>query len=65
MLPRSERKSIHAHKSIVTCWVTYTRVLDGLDDWIYGTLYIHTTRDCRQYSAIAILQLSSSPLHTH
>jgi hypothetical protein len=27
----------------------------GLDDWIYCTLYIHTTRDYRQYSAIAIL----------
>jgi hypothetical protein len=27
----------------------------GLDDWIYCTLYIHTTRDYSQYSAIAIL----------
>jgi hypothetical protein len=27
----------------------------GLDDWIYYTLYIHTVRDYRQYSAIAIL----------
>jgi hypothetical protein len=27
----------------------------GLDDWIYCTLYIHTTQDYRQYSAIAIL----------
>jgi hypothetical protein len=27
----------------------------GLDDQIYCTLYIHTTRDYRQYSAIAIL----------
>jgi hypothetical protein len=27
----------------------------GLDDWIYCTLYIHTVRDYRQYSAIAIL----------
>jgi hypothetical protein len=27
----------------------------GLHDWIYCTLYIHTTRDYRQYSAIAIL----------
>jgi hypothetical protein len=26
-----------------------------LDDWIYCTLYIHTTRDYRQYSAIADL----------
>jgi hypothetical protein len=26
-----------------------------LDDWIYCTLYIHTTRDYRQCSAIAIL----------
>jgi hypothetical protein len=27
----------------------------GLDDWIYCTLYIHTTRDYRQYSAMADL----------
>jgi hypothetical protein len=27
----------------------------GLDDWIYCTLYIHTTRDYRQCSAIADL----------
>jgi hypothetical protein len=27
----------------------------GLHDWIYCTLYIHTTRDHRQYSAVAIL----------
>jgi hypothetical protein len=27
----------------------------GLDDWIYCTLYIHTVRDYRHYSAIAIL----------
>jgi hypothetical protein len=27
----------------------------GLDDWIYCTLYIHITRDYRQYSAIAAL----------
>jgi hypothetical protein len=27
-----------------------------LDDWIYGTLYIHTTRDYRQNSAIAVLR---------
>jgi hypothetical protein len=27
----------------------------GLDDWIYCTLYIHTVRDYRQYSAISIL----------
>jgi hypothetical protein len=27
----------------------------GLDDWIYCTLYIHTFRDYRHYSAIAIL----------
>jgi hypothetical protein len=34
--------------------VTYVRG-SGLDDWIYCTLYIHTTRDYRQYSAIADL----------
>jgi hypothetical protein len=27
----------------------------GLDDWIYCPLYIHTTRDYRQYSAITFL----------
>jgi hypothetical protein len=27
----------------------------GLDDWIYCTLYVHTTRDWSQFSAIAIL----------
>jgi hypothetical protein len=27
----------------------------GLDDCIYCALYIHTVRNCRQYSAIAIL----------
>jgi hypothetical protein len=37
--------------------VTYKRGF-GLDDWIYCTLYIHTTRDYRQYSAIAILTTS-------
>jgi hypothetical protein len=34
--------------------VTYRRV-SGSDDWIYCTLYIHTIRDYRQYSAIAVL----------
>jgi hypothetical protein len=29
-----------------------------LDDWIYCTLYIHTIRDYRQYSAIAVLHTS-------
>jgi hypothetical protein len=27
----------------------------GLDDWIYCTLYVHTVRDYRHYSAIAVL----------
>jgi uncharacterized membrane protein required for colicin V production len=27
----------------------------GLDNWVYCTLYIHTTRDYRKYSAISIL----------
>jgi hypothetical protein len=30
----------------------------GLYDWIYYTLYIHTTQDYRQYSAIADLHIS-------
>jgi hypothetical protein len=29
----------------------------GLDDWIYFTLYTHTTRDYRQYCAIADLKI--------
>jgi hypothetical protein len=29
----------------------------GLDDWIYCTLYIHTTQGCRQYGAITILHI--------
>jgi hypothetical protein len=29
----------------------------GLDDWIYCTSYIHTTRNYRQYSTIAILHI--------
>jgi hypothetical protein len=29
----------------------------GLDNWIYCSLYIHTTQDYRQYSAIAILHI--------
>jgi hypothetical protein len=37
----------------------------GLDDWIYCTLYIHTTRNYRQYSVITILRTFSSLLHTH
>jgi hypothetical protein len=36
--------------NIVTRWSDYRRGF-GLDDWIYFTLYIHTTRDYRQYSA--------------
>jgi hypothetical protein len=43
---------------IVTCrglCVTY-KTGSGLDDWVYCTLYIHTTRDYRQYSAIFDLQ---------
>jgi hypothetical protein len=36
---------------IVTCISNYRRGFK-LDDWIYYTLYIHTTRDYRQYSAI-------------
>jgi hypothetical protein len=37
----------------------------GSDDWIYCTLYIHTTRDYRQYSAIAdLLTLQLTVVHT-
>jgi hypothetical protein len=38
----------------VRVWVTYKTGF-GLDDLIYCTLYIHTARNYRQYSAIAIL----------
>jgi hypothetical protein len=34
--------------------VTY-KTDSGLDDWIYCTVYIHTTRDYRPYGAIADL----------
>jgi hypothetical protein len=37
----------------------------GLDDWIYFTLYIHTVRVYRQYSAIADLHtFQSTVAHT-
>jgi hypothetical protein len=36
------------------CQVTYKKGF-GLDDWIYCTLYVHTVRDYRQWSSIAIL----------
>jgi hypothetical protein len=39
---------------IVTCSSDYRRGF-GFDGWIYCTLYIHTARDYRQYSAIATL----------
>jgi hypothetical protein len=44
-----------------TCFIILSRVGMtyktgfGLDDWIYSALYIHTFRDYRQYSAVAIL----------
>jgi hypothetical protein len=38
---------------------------DGVLDWIYCTLYIHTFRDYRQYNAITILQnLQFTVTHT-
>jgi hypothetical protein len=47
---------------VTSCLYLYCRVLEWLirwsfefGDWIYCTLYIHTLRDYRQYSAIAIL----------
>jgi hypothetical protein len=36
--------------------VTY-KTGSGLDDWIYCTLYIHTARNDRQYSAIPVLHI--------
>jgi hypothetical protein len=36
-----------------------------LDDWIYCTIYIHTTWDYRQYSSITDLHTLQFPLHTH
>jgi hypothetical protein len=51
---------------IFTCWglfVTY-KTVSGLDDWIYWPL-IHSTRDYRQYSAIADLHtLQFTVTHT-
>jgi hypothetical protein len=34
--------------------VTY-KTGSGLDNWIYCTVYIHTVRDYRQYSAVTVL----------
>jgi hypothetical protein len=49
---------------IMSCvWVTYRRGF-GLDDWIYCTLYVHTTHDYRQYNAIADLHTLQSTV-TH
>jgi hypothetical protein len=45
------------------CSVTYKTGF-GLDDWIYCTLYSHTTRYYRQYSAIAIVHIFQCPI-TH
>jgi hypothetical protein len=39
---------------MLSLWVTYKTGF-GLYDWVYCTLYIHTTRDYRQYGAIAII----------
>jgi hypothetical protein len=36
------------------------RRVSGWDDWIYCTLYVHTARDYRQYSALAILHTFQS-----
>jgi hypothetical protein len=37
----------------------------ALDDWIYCILYTHTTRDYRQYSAVAdLLTLQFIVTHT-
>jgi hypothetical protein len=55
-----QRHSNHIHKLNRTykilsrVGVTYKTGF-GLDDWIYCSLYIHTVRNYRQYSAIAIL----------
>jgi hypothetical protein len=40
---------------ILSCVRVTCKTGFGLDDWIYCTLYTHTVRDYRQYSAIAIL----------
>jgi hypothetical protein len=45
---------IYVYILLSRVWVTYRRGF-GLDDWIYCTLYIHTTRDYRRYSTTAIL----------
>jgi hypothetical protein len=43
--------TVDGRKTSVTICKTGFR----LDDWIYCTLYIHTTRDYKQYSAIVDL----------
>jgi hypothetical protein len=48
-----------APHSISRLGVTYKSEF-GLEDWIYCTLCVYTTRDYRQYSAIAILRTFSS-----
>jgi hypothetical protein len=50
---------------IVSCARVTYKMRFGLDGWIYCTLCIHTTRDCRQYSAFAIAHTFISTLHTH
>jgi hypothetical protein len=57
MFKKQIRLSNISKLHIVTCKVFRVSYKTGLgwDDWIYCTLYIHTTRDYRQYSAIADL----------
>jgi hypothetical protein len=57
----SVRELLHYVFMCMGC-VTYRLISDRVIGF-FDTLYIHTTRDCRQYSAITISILYSSPLH--
>jgi hypothetical protein len=56
-IPGRTHKAYSFLMHTVTCWgsfVTYKTGF-GMDDWVIDPLYIHTTRDYRQYSATADL----------
>jgi hypothetical protein len=44
-------------------WLIYKTGYE-FDDWIYCTLYIHTTWDYRQLKRYCYSHMFSSPLHT-
>jgi hypothetical protein len=69
MVFRHLLQSLYANTLTVLCRVEVWRCVTykagfGLDDWIYWHL-IHSTRNKRQYSAIADLHTSQFVTHTH